>query len=57
MPSKKSPATNNRNLFGNAHGAGKGDKSRTTNVRAYADNYDLIDWTSTAKEVVENQKT
>jgi hypothetical protein len=39
MPSRKSAATNTRNLFDNAHGAGKGDKSRVTNTAAYVENF------------------
>lgn len=40
MPSRKSAAGNTRNLFANAHGInGKGDKDRTSNTRAYTENF------------------
>lgn len=41
MPKNSGPT--NRN-FGLNHANGKGDKSRVTDVRAYRENFDEIDW-------------
>lgn len=41
MPKNSGPT--NRN-FGLNHACGKGDKSRITDVRAYRENFDEIDW-------------
>lgn len=43
MPKNSGQA--NRNI-GLNHGAGKGDKSRITNVSAYRENFSAIDWRS-----------
>jgi hypothetical protein len=51
MPSKKSQARNTRTLFN--HGPGKGDKSRVTDVAAYRDNFDVIDWGNSARRVLD----
>lgn len=48
--SKPSSGPTDRN-FGLDHINGKGDKTRVTNVIAYRENFDGIDWTSTKKKV------
>lgn len=44
MP-KNSGQQGNRSL-GLNHGAGKGDKTRVTDVKTYRENYDGIDWSN-----------
>lgn len=45
MPRRRSTGLPKRDLFGVAHGnAGKGDKTRVTNLKAYNENLAEIEW-------------